>query len=38
MVLGMEWLGGLGEIRANFKGLTLKIPSNEGYQVAKRRT
>ena len=30
MVLGMEWLASLGEIRANFRELTLKIPATEG--------
>ena len=30
MVLGMEWLASLGEIRANFRELTLKIPTTEG--------
>ena len=30
VVLGMEWLASLGEIRENFKELTLKIPTTEG--------
>ena len=30
MVLGMEWLASLGEIRTNFRELTLKIPTTEG--------
>lgn len=30
VVLGMEWLASLGEIRANFRELTLKIPTAEG--------
>eukprot|EP00256_Glycine_max_P042597 XP_006593215.1 uncharacterized protein LOC102668698 [Glycine max] len=30
VVLGMEWLASLGEIRANFRELTLKIPTTEG--------
>ena len=30
VVLGIEWLASLGEIRANFRELTLKIPTTEG--------
>ena len=30
VVLGMEWLASLGEIRANFRELTLKITATEG--------
>jgi len=30
VVLGMEWLASLGEIRANFRELTLKIPTTKG--------
>lgn len=35
VVLGMEWLAGLGKIRANFKELTLKVPTATGTQVLK---
>lgn len=35
MVLGMEWLSSLGEIRANFRELTLKVPIVGGYHVLK---
>lgn len=35
LVLGMEWLASLGEIRANFKELTLKVPTIEGTKMLK---
>lgn len=33
IVLRMEWLAGLGEIRANFQELTLKVPTSKGIHV-----
>lgn len=35
VVLGMEWLASLGEVRANFRELTLKIPVANGYHTLK---
>ena len=35
VVLGMEWLASLGEVRANFRELTLKIPIANGYHTLK---
>jgi len=35
IVLGMEWLSFLGEIRANFKELMIKIPLGNSYHVLK---
>ena len=35
IVLGMEWLSSLGEIRANFKELMIKIPLGSSYHVLK---
>ena len=35
VVLGMEWLASLGEVRANFHELTLKIPVANGYHTLK---
>jgi len=33
VVLGREWLARLGEIRANFRDLTLKVSTREGIRV-----
>lgn len=35
VVLEMEWLSSLGEIRANFKELTLKNPMEGKYYILK---
>lgn len=37
MVLGMEWLSGLGEIRANFKDLIIKIHMCSRYHPHSKR-
>ena len=33
IVLGMEWLAQLGEVRANFGDLILKVPTSSGFHV-----
>jgi hypothetical protein len=33
IVLGMEWLAQLGEVRANFGELILKVPTSSGFHV-----
>jgi len=35
MVLGMEWLSSLDDIRANLKELSIKIPVDGGYHILK---